>query len=234
MLFSCCCLRLKIVRIMCSMPLITFCYSCADVVMVTSQKKFEELDNSGKPFILKFFSEVCSICSIIKKPFEEVSQDEAFKGIVFAEIDIESPTGNEIANRYNNTGLTIFGVPTFVCKKGKYTVDCTVGVESAARFEEDLRKKLKDYFGTIENLEIERLMGEEGLTKEEIKPEEISIEVEEELAVPAPEEKETPQTKGVGTQLWDWLVSFFSFFIKKLKELWTYIIDILRKLFGGK
>lgn len=237
MFFSYYRLRLRIMRIMVGIPLITFCYSCAVVKTLTSQEEFEQLDSSRKPFILKFFSKTCPVCIAIEEQFENVSQEDAFKNIAFAKLDIDSPQGDAIAKRYNSMGLKIFGVPTFVYKKDKDTIDYTVGVENAARFEEDLRKKLKDYFGAI-GLEVEGSMAEESLREEEIKPE-ISIEVvEEELAVPAPEEKEAPsqpqEARGIGAQLWTSLVSFFSFFIKKLQELLTYIIDMIRKLFGGR
>lgn len=187
------------------------------VINISTEKQFNELFESKKPLLLKFFTDACPVCDVIKQSFEEISNENEFKLIIFAELNFgeSGSIGNKIARQYK-----ILGAPTFIYILNKNEVGRMSGIENARTFKSDLRTQLRNYFGT-------KL--EKPTEAEEI----ISIEVEEELASLPVEEKEEPEeTKGMLAQLWFSIQAFFSFIIQKLKEFVWFIINQIRKIFG--
>ncbi len=190
------------------------------VINITSEKQFNELLESKKPLLLKFFTGACPVCDVVKRPFEAVSNENEFKPIIFSELNFSESgsIGDKIARQYK-----VLGAPTFIYILDKNEVGRMSGIEDAKRFKNDLRAQLRNYFGS----ELEKLTEEE-------KPEEIiSIEVEEGLSSLPIEEKEEPEeAKGMLAQLWFSIQAFFSFIIQKLKEFVWFIINQIRKIFG--
>jgi thiol-disulfide isomerase/thioredoxin len=199
-----------------------FLNSQATIINITSEKQFNDLFESKKPLVLKFFTDACHVCDVIKLPFEAVSNENEFKPITFAALNFSESgsIGDKIARQYK-----VLGAPTFIYILDKNEVGRMSGIESARTFKTDLRSQLRNYFGT----KLEK-------TTEETKPEEIiSIEMEEELAPVPLEEKEEAkpeEAKGTLAQLWFSIQTFFSFIFEKIKEALLFIINQIKRIFG--
>jgi len=68
------------------------------VINVASQEDFGKLINSNKLVVVKFYSTYCSPCTIVAKPFNELSQDPAVSDTIFAQVAVDAL--RDISNKY--------------------------------------------------------------------------------------------------------------------------------------
>ena len=108
--------KLGIAAILC-VPLL----SNATVIQITSMDQFnDQVLNSNKPAVVKVGATWCGACVRAKKPFEKISEDPQFAGVVFAEVDADASP--DIMQKYSVQSL-----PTFVYINNGQKVDSKSG-----------------------------------------------------------------------------------------------------------
>jgi thioredoxin-like negative regulator of GroEL len=102
----------------------------AEVLHISSTDQFtSSVLNSNKPAVVKVGAKWCPACLRAEKPFENISKDPQFAGVVFAQVDAD--TSPDIVQKYNVQSL-----PTFVyLNKGK-------PVTSTSGFSENLKNEI--------------------------------------------------------------------------------------------
>lgn len=89
----------------------------------------------SRPAIIKFSSKNCGPCRASKAMFENLSNREQYKDILFIEVDVDQ--GNPIALDYN-----IKGIPAFVFISNSKVVDSLLGY-TGKETENSIVKKLE-------------------------------------------------------------------------------------------
>lgn len=106
------------------------CFSAmvnAQILVINDLNQLRAATN-GKWAILKFSAVWCGPCRASLPLFEELSNNNNYKDVLFIEINVEE--GKEIANYYK-----IRGIPAFVCIKGKDIVGKVIGFDSKTKNE---------------------------------------------------------------------------------------------------
>ncbi len=98
--------------------------------------------NSGKPIIVKYYADWCGACTLIKKQFEELSEEVSH--ITFLAINIDKH--QELAVEQN-----IKGIPTFVFIYQKEKKFETVGIENPKTFKDSVKKNIHRFFSDKPN-----------------------------------------------------------------------------------
>jgi len=203
----------------------------AKVLEITEAQELNELFASGIPAIINFSIAGCPPCILCKPGFYEVSEDTVFDHIAFVSIDSQSEAGKALFKQHK-----IVGSPTFICIQNGQEIKRAVGISKLKYFTKNLKELLKTAFN-IQAITTDILEKEQPLDTHidyvEMEHLHHTIESDGMEAKEVTTEKKVKQP-GFMVRLWFVLHAVFSFFIEKIKDLLTYIINLIRTIVGKK
>ncbi len=102
-------MKRRVVRSMIIVLSSVYMVQAAPVIEIKNKNDFEKrVLKSGKPAVVKFYSQSCGPCQESKTPFEQVAKEPQFKDIIFATVDVGIGANDPISEKYD-----IGGIPSF-------------------------------------------------------------------------------------------------------------------------
>ncbi|RIJ37580.1 thioredoxin family protein [Pontibacter oryzae] len=78
-------------------------------VIVATDNDFNEVLNSNKKVVVKYFADWCGNCRLFSPKFKRMSDDEAFAEVTFVDVNAEtSPEARKVANVTNLPFFAVF------------------------------------------------------------------------------------------------------------------------------
>jgi len=115
-------------------------YSLAKLVNVSNDAEFDEhVLQSDKPCVVKFAADWCGVCQGVKKPFEELADEEDLGHVQFVHVDIDQ--ASDLSKKHG-----VVGVPTFIFIIEGNKIDEQVGVQDMDAFKGDMREDVNKKF----------------------------------------------------------------------------------------
>lgn len=71
-------------------------------VTISTDADFQQLINSGKPVIVKYFADWCGNCKLIAPKYRRLSEDSRFSDILFLDVNAEENEGARHAAGVDN------------------------------------------------------------------------------------------------------------------------------------
>jgi len=176
----------------------------ARVIEINNEQEYNNILQSERPTIIKFSADAwCGACKLAQKPFEELSNDDDFKHVMFAHVDIDKM--QELSREQG-----IIGVPTFHYIQHGSKKEEEVGIKNAHSFKEDLRENLARTFNTANNVDTSGLVtGDDGS-----------------------EMGESASTEETGKGgIFATLFAFIAKILDAIKALFIYIVEKIKSLF---
>lgn len=202
-------------RLFVSLTLLTSIVN-AKIIKIESESDYKKhITDSKKPLLVKFAAGWCSVCNGIEKPFEDISNENEFNTITFAQVDID-----KLDNVSKKNGIV--GVPTFVYRDGGEKKVEEIGVQNMSEFKDHLRSNLRKNLANSpkEAVDVETL---------KIQPMQDGIEID----TVEVETSTTAEKPGIFTQIIQAITTFIVMILAKIKGFFTTIIDALKGFFRG-
>ncbi|PTX22482.1 thioredoxin [Pontibacter mucosus] len=96
-------------------------------VIVATDNDFNEVLSSNQKVVVKYYADWCGSCRLFSPKFKRLSDDEAFAGVAFVDVNAEtSPEARKLANVTNLPYFAIF-------KDGKLVDSVAASKEEAVR-----------------------------------------------------------------------------------------------------
>ncbi len=183
----------------------------AKIIHIADENQYKQALDSNKNMVVEFSADWCSVCNGIKKPYEEIADENEFQQVAFAQVDVDKLDG---VSKQNG----IVGVPTFVyIENGSKKVE-EIGVQNMPAFKDHLRENLRKNFQLAQN-EAAQLSPEVA--------EKVSVKAEA-PAVPAPAAE-----PNIFVRIFDAIKGFIIMIFVKIQEFFTTVIDAIKGFFGG-
>ncbi|HEY4650910.1 MAG TPA: thioredoxin family protein [Pontibacter sp.] len=78
-------------------------------VIVATDNDFNEVLNSNQKVVVKYYADWCGSCRLFSPKFKRMSDDEAFAGVAFVDVNAEtSPEARKLASVTNLPFFAIF------------------------------------------------------------------------------------------------------------------------------
>lgn len=78
-------------------------------VIVATDNDFNEVLNTNKKVVVKYFADWCGNCRLFSPKFKRMSDDEAFANVTFVDVNAEtSPEARKLANVSNLPFFAVF------------------------------------------------------------------------------------------------------------------------------
>lgn len=129
-----------------ALTIFTFSPILCDVIEIESIEQYQKLIDGNKPVVLKFSAEWCGACQSIKQQFNEASNEQAARGIAFANVNIDK---FQALSKNND----IVGVPTFLYVEKSAVKNKEVGVKNPETFKADLLSSASKYFSLSQHMD---------------------------------------------------------------------------------
>ncbi len=183
----------------------------AKIIHIADENQYKQAMDSNKNMVVEFSADWCSVCNGIKKPYEEIADEQEFQQVAFAQVDVDKLDGISKQNG-------IVGVPTFVyIEQGTKKVE-EIGVQNMPAFKDHLRENLRKNFQLAQN--------EAAQLSPEV-TEEVMLEVE---APGAPKPAVEPN---IFIRIFNAIKDFIIMIFVKIQEFFTTIFDAIKGFFGG-
>jgi thioredoxin 1 len=123
--------------------LITACTSSAIVTDITTREQFDALkQQADKSIIIDFYTDWCSYCTMIKTPFEELSNVADYTSIIFARVNIDQLP--DVAKEHD-----IKSLPTIILFKNGTAADKIIGAKNETAFKETLQTSIANQYKIV-------------------------------------------------------------------------------------
>lgn len=187
----------------------------AKIVRVSSEDTYNDLLKNNKRLIVEFAADWCSVCNNVKKPFEEIANEDEFGDVAFVQVDVDKL---DSISKQNG----VVGVPTFVyLDQGDKKIE-EIGVQNLSAFKDHLRNNLRKTFKVVENQTTNSSLGTQTPTMADITTQDIAVETE--ITPPA--------EPNFFTRLINAVIAFFMFIIDKIRAFFMTIIGAIKGFFG--
>lgn len=186
------------------------------IQIIRSDHEFETISTKKNKALITFTAPWCTACNAIKKPLEDISQENAFADITFASVDVDKHP--QLA--YNNS---VIGVPTFSYLENGHKKQHDVGIHNSATFKQEIRNTLQKLFKKPDKKSV--LLA--AFTAK--KPSHNSATIQQDTTksvVPADTQEQSTPTK---KSFWDALKDIISWFFKAIKRLIDTIVTPIKK-----
>lgn len=133
------------ISVFASLPLLLLASNLhATLVNVGNENEYNELVlKCDKPCVIKFAADWCGVCQGVKKPYEELSEEEDLSHVQFVHVNID-----EAQDLTKKQGVV--GVPTFIYVTQGEKVGEEVGVQDMDTFKDTMRANLDKHFQNTE------------------------------------------------------------------------------------
>ncbi len=181
------------------------------VIEIADENHLNLIINANQPAVVKFSADAwCGACKMAQAPFEELSNEDEFKTVQFAHVDIDGLA--ELSGKHG-----IVGVPTFVYMEKGNKKGEMVGLGNVLTFKNDVRNHMRSNLTLAAAGEgdatttISYALDLKSTSTQETMPSEQ----------PAPTEKGgfTATLKNLVKQLWDAVFYWFAYIVEKIKSL---------------
>jgi thioredoxin 1 len=193
--------------------LLLFCAAVeAKILHITDENQYKEALEQNKNMVVEFAANWCSICNNIKKPYEELANEQEFQQVAFAQVDVDKL--DDISKKNG-----IVGVPTFVyVENGAKKIE-EIGVQNMPAFKDHLRENLRKNFTLAQN-------EQPGGLSPELLTEDVTVEMDMPV-IPEP----TPEPN-IFVKIFNAIKDFIIMIFVKIKEFFTMIFDAIKGFFG--
>lgn len=184
-------------------------------INVADEDQYKNMLSDNKHVLIKFSADWCSVCNGIKKPFEEIAEEEPFKkNVTLAQVDVDKL---DSISKQNG----IVGVPTFVyIENGSKKIE-EIGVQSMPSFKDHLRDNLKKTFQIAQNDTDMSMTMDQPMVGEET----VTVDIETPVAPPA--------EPNIFMRIINGIKNFITLIFTKIKEFFTTIVDAIKGFFGS-
>lgn len=115
-------------------------YAHAKIVNVSNDAEYnEQVLQSEKPCVVKFAADWCGVCQGVKKPYEELADEEDLDHVQFVHVDIDQ--ASDLSKKHG-----VVGVPTFIFIIEGNKIDEQVGVQDMDAFKGNMREDVYKKF----------------------------------------------------------------------------------------
>ncbi len=188
----------------------------AKIIRVSDEDAYNEALKNNQQLVVEFSADWCSVCNNIKKPFEEIANEDEFGDVAFIQVDVEKLDGISKQNG-------VVGVPTFVyLEKGDKKVE-EIGVQNLPAFKDHVRDNLRKTFKVAKNAPVDVVMGDRSKTMADITSQDVAVGKDKEAA---------PAEPNFFSRLINAIVAFFMFIIDKIREFFVTIANAIKGFFG--
>ena len=179
------------------------------IIHIADENQYKQAMNNNKNMVVEFSADWCSVCNGIRKPYEEIAEEQEFQQVAFVQVDVDKLDG---VSKQNG----IVGVPTFVyVENGTKKIE-EIGVQNMPAFKDHLRDNLRKNFQLAQN--------ETAQFSPEV--EEVMIEVE------APAVPEAAAEPNIFVRIFNVIKDFIIMIFVKIQEFFITIIDAIKGFFG--
>ncbi len=184
----------------------------ARVSTIINENDFQSAVGKHNRVLVKFSADWCSVCNGIQKPFEEISDEDEFQGVMFAQVDVDKLDG---VSKQNG----IVGVPTFgYYEKGNKKVE-EIGVQNMPAFKEHLRDNLR------KNFDEEQMM--------EAPAQEVdAVVIEEDISAAPAQAAPQAAEPNFFVKIFITIKNFFLAVLSKIKDFFMTIVNAIKGFFG--
>lgn len=193
----------------------------AKIIQITDENGYTEALKQNDRLVVEFAADWCSVCNNIKKPFEEVANEDEFGKVAFAHVNVDKL---DSISKQNG----VVGVPTFVYleKGAKKTED--IGVQNLSAFKEHLRDSIRKTFLIAQNESGETSINQPQPTMADITSQDTTPTGEE----TQPTAPTIPEEPNFFVRILNAVQEFFVLVVYKIKEFFVMIFDAIKGLFG--
>ena len=184
------------------------------IIHVSDEEAYNEALKSNRQLIVEFSADWCSVCQNIRKPFEEIADEDEFGNVAFMQVDVDKLDGISKQNG-------VVGVPTFVyLEKGDKKVE-EIGVQNLPAFKDHLRDNLRKTFQVAKNAPVDKVMGNRSKTMADITSQDVAVDKD------APAKESNFFSRFINA-----IIAFFMFIIEKIREFFVTIVSAIKGFFG--
>jgi thioredoxin 1 len=188
----------------------------AKIIRVADEAAYNEALKNNQRLIVEFSADWCSVCNNVKKPFEEIANEDEFGNVAFIQVDVDKL---DSISKQNG----VVGVPTFVyLEKGDKKVE-EIGVQNLPAFKDHLRDNLRKTFKVVQNTPVDITGGNRSTTMADITSQDVVVDSDTQAASAEP---------NFFARLINAIVSFFMFIIEKIREFFVTIVNAIKGFFG--
>jgi thiol-disulfide isomerase/thioredoxin len=186
------------------------------LIHISDENQYNSELNSHKRMLIKFSADWCSVCSGIKKSFEEIADEPEFQQhIAFAQVDVDKLDGISKQNG-------IVGVPTFVyVENGSKKIE-EIGVQNMPAFKDHVRDNLRKTFQIAQNDVDTSLISDQPAA------------MADDTTAPEPQPEPMPVAEpNIFMRILNGIKDFLMLIVEKIKGFFTTIVDAIKGFFGA-
>ncbi len=203
--------------IFCSLFILTLSTLQAKIIQISDEDTYNQALKNNQRLVVEFSADWCSVCNNIRKPFEEVADEDEFGNVAFVQVDVD-----KLDNISKQNGVV--GVPTFVyLEKGDKKVE-EIGVQNLPAFKDHLRDNLRKTFKVAQNEPADAALGKTDPTMADITSQDIATDEAKPVA---------PEEPNFLARIIEAITSFFTLVISKIKEFFETIFNAIKGFFGN-
>jgi thioredoxin 1 len=141
-------------------------YSHAKLVNVSNETEYnEQVLQCKKPCVVKFAADWCGVCQGVKKPYEELADEEDLGHVQFVQVNIDQASDLSKKNG-------VVGVPTFIFIIEGNKIDEQVGVQDMDAFKGNMREDVYKKFPKTTQTNIDAQKSDKDRLEEAVKKQE--------------------------------------------------------------
>jgi thioredoxin 1 len=138
----------------------------AKLVNVSNDAEYnEQVLQSEKPCVVKFAADWCGVCQGVKKPYEELADEEDLGHVQFVHVDVDQ--ASDLSKKHG-----VVGVPTFIFIIDGNKIDEQVGVQDMDGFKGNMREDLNKKFPKTIETNIDAQKSDKDRLEEAVKKQE--------------------------------------------------------------